>query len=445
MIEACRSHALVSKCARASGEKLHSTANRYKTPDSKRAHVKVIARMSRAGLFVVVNNAAARARAAWPRVRKALAREGIRFEAHESLRPGETEERTRAAIGEGFETIAVVGGDGTLSAATSGYFGQCKRLSKNEGLLEGKGLLEDDGLSDNEGLSDSDRPLDDDGLSDGEGLSEGKLPRAVNSSAALALLPAGTGDDFARGLAGGRRESLEAWLARLIEHCRRDVNNPSGVTNPSDMTNSSGVTNLSVGSAEGLHRSVVMTRGVDVLMGSVDGGARQFVCLNAATLGIGAEVAARVAAQGTTVRRLPGEARFALAAVQSLAAWRNRRVRVRVDGREWAECETNLLAIVNGTYAGGGMNFSPEASLTDGLLDVLTVCGISRAGLVRELARVHRGGHLANPKVTLTRGLHVRVETLDGAESLGVEADGDLRGRTPAEFRVLPAALRVVF
>jgi diacylglycerol kinase family enzyme len=110
----------------------------------------------------------------------------------------------------------------------------------------------------------------------------------------------------------------------------------------------------------------------------------------------------------------------------------------------WQECGTNLLAVVNGTYAGGGMNFSPEASLDDGLLDVLVVCDISRPALLRELARVHGGGHLNNPKVKLTRGRHVRVETLNPADSLGIEADGDVRGRTPAEFRVLPSALRVV-
>jgi diacylglycerol kinase family enzyme len=183
---------------------------------------------------------------------------------------------------------------------------------------------------------------------------------------------------------------------------------------------------------------------VDVLQGSVDGGARRFVCLNAATLGVGAEVAGRVATQGAAVRRLPGEARFALAAVPRLVAWRNRPVRVQVDGRVWEECGTNLLAVVNGTYAGGGMNFSPGASLDDGLLDVLVVCDISRPALLRELARVRHGGHVANPKVKLTRGRHVRVETLDPADSLGLEADGDPRGRTPADLRVLPAALRVV-
>jgi diacylglycerol kinase family enzyme len=181
------------------------------------------------------------------------------------------------------------------------------------------------------------------------------------------------------------------------------------------------------------------------MLGSVDGGARKFICLNAATLGIGAEVAARVAAQGRAVRKLPGEARFALAALPRLAAWRARRVRVTTDGRVWEECGTNLLAVVNGTYAGGGMNLSPAASLSDGLLDVLAVADISRPALLRELSRVHTGGHINSPHVKLTRAAHVHIETLDPADPLGVEADGDPRGLTPADFRVLPSALLIIF
>src|SRR5215207_3349102 len=132
-------------------------------------------------LFVVVNGRAARARAAWPRVREAMTGAGVLFEADEPSTPRETEEATRAALSEGFRTIAVVGGDGTLSAATAGYFGPC------------------------------------------DSLAEGESPRAVNHSAALAVLPAGTGDDFARGLSGGRREPLEAWVARLVRHYRADA------------------------------------------------------------------------------------------------------------------------------------------------------------------------------------------------------------------------------
>jgi diacylglycerol kinase (ATP) len=338
----------------------------------------------KASLFVIINHTAARARETWPLVRAELERACVGFEAHESTREGETEEKAREAFAGGFGTVAAVGGDGTLSAAASGYFEPC------------------------------------------EGLSEGESPRAVNAQASLAVIPAGTGDDFARGLAGGRRAPLDTWVARLVRHCRRDA------------------FDLEDEGAAYLHR-LETTLGVDVMLCGLEGGARRFVCLNAATLGIGAEVAARVAAQGTTARRLPGEARFALAAVPRLLAWRNRRVRVTVDGRVWRECGSNLIAVVNGAYAGGGMNFSPQASLTDGLLDVLAVCDISRPVLVRELSRVHSGGHLGNPKVKLTRARHVRVETLDAADTLGVEADGDPRGHAPADFRVMPAALRVVF
>jgi diacylglycerol kinase (ATP) len=367
--------------------------------------------MERTRLLVIVNHAAARARRAWPDVRARLEAARVRFDAHESVRAGETEGRTRAALAEGYTTVAVVGGDGTLSAAASGYFEPCAPLGADE------------------------------------------LPRAINPSASLAILPAGTGDDFARGLTAGRREPLEAWLARLVAHCRaRDEVVAASVAAHGLADESAFVSHQHEARELKTRGRSETTRRVDVLLGSVDAGAGRFVCLNAATLGVGAEVAGRVAAQGARVRRLPGELRFALAALQSLAAWRNRRVRLRV-GRggsaseedDWTECNTNLIAVVNGTYAGGGMNFSPAASLTDGLLDVLTVCGISRAGLLRELARVHRGGHLANPKVKLTRGARARIETHDPADPLPVEADGDVRGHTPAEFRVIPSALRVVF
>lgn len=341
-------------------------------------------------LFVIVNSRAARARAAWPRLRETLKDSGVRFDSCEPSTPRETEAATRAALARGFRTVAVVGGDGTLSAAASGYFEPC------------------------------------------DSLAEDARPRAVNPSAALAILPAGTGDDFARGLSGGRRETVETWLARLIAHCRADAERDEEIKDVSDEEHVR------------LHHPAESARGVDVILGSVDGGARRFVCVNAVTIGVGAEVASRVAAQGESVRRLPGEARFALASVRSLFEWRNRRVRVRVDEEAWFECATNLIAVVNGAYAGGGMNFSPRASLTDGLLDVLTVDGLSRATLVRELSRVHSGGHLSNPKIKLTLGTRVRVETIDASDALGVEADGDPRGHTPADFRVIPAALRVV-
>lgn len=343
--------------------------------------------MSETRLLVIFNAAASRARRAWPVVRAALEEAGVRHDFHATRFKGDATERTREALREAYETVAAVGGDGTLSEVASGFF----------------------------------EPWD--------ALAEGELPRPVNARAALAVLPAGTGDDFARGLAGGKRAPLPEWLARLVAHERaREVRSESEVEGEA-------VKNLSDGT----------TRAVDVLWGSAAGGQRRFVCLNGATLGIGAEVASRVAAQSGYVLRLSGEARFALAAVQALLAWREREMRVRLDGGEWRASRTNIAAVMSGTHAGGGMNFAPDARPDDGLLDVVTASNLTRREIVRELARIHRGGHLANPKVRVERGARVRIETAEARAALGIEADGEPRGHTPVELRVMPRALRVVW
>jgi diacylglycerol kinase (ATP) len=322
--------------------------------------------------LVIINPASARARHAWPNIKSTLTKAGINFDAHETTHAGDATERTRASLQNGYSTVAVVGGDGTLSEAASGFF-----EFKNE---------------DNDVAS--------------------HLPSPINSNAALAILPAGTGDDFARGLAGGR-EPLEKWLAHFIAYCRRDD-------------------------------ASVAARVVDVIHGRVEHGEQDFICLNVATIGLGAEVAARVASQGNVMRRLPGEARFVSAACGALLAWRERRVRVHIDESEVFEGQTNLLAVANGIYAGGGMMFAPDARNNDGLLDLLLSHDLTRATILRELPRIRRGEHLANEHVRIVKARHVRVETGKPEDALLVEADGNVRGHTPAEFRILPGAIRVV-
>lgn len=317
-------------------------------------------------LLIVINATAAKARRALPVIKARLEQEKLNFEVYETVAPADATARTRAALQAGFETIAVVGGDGTLSEAAEGFF----EFTKNQ---------------------------------------SGSLPSVVNREATLAILPAGTGDDFARGLQGGRAP-LEHWIERLISQSQEKS----------------------------------ASRVVDVMYGACDNYSHEFICLNATTMGIGGETAARVAAQGKFMRRFSGEARFATAAIAALGAWRERRVRVSVDENELIDDRMNLVAIANGRYAGGGMMLSPKARVDDGKLDVITASGFSRAMVMRELPRIHRGGHIANPKVRITQGESVRIETFADEDALLIEADGNVRGRTPAEFRIMPGSLRFV-
>lgn len=317
--------------------------------------------------LIIINHAAAKARRAWPNIRDQLRDARIEFDLYETTRPGDATLQTRKALLDGATTIAVVGGDGTLSEAAEGFF-------------QFKDNLEE-------------------------------LPLQLSPRASLAVLPAGTGDDFARGLTHGTRAPLEYWVEIFTSH--------SQAKKP-------------------------VTQTVDVMYGRCDGYATPFICLNASTMGIGGETAARVAAQGNFMRRFSGEARFASAAIAALAKWRERRVRITVDDNEVIEGPMNLAAVANALYAGGGMMLSPEARCDDGKLDVVSASGLSRAQIVRELARIHKGGHVGNPKVRIRQGTKVRIETFTTEDAMRIEADGNVRGFTPVEFRVMPRALRFV-
>ena len=311
-------------------------------------------------MLIIVNPSAAKARSAWPIIQRQLDAAGLAFEAHETTSPGNATQKTRAALNSGVQSVAVVGGDGTLSEVAEGFF------QFNDDL---------------------DIP-----------------PAPINPSATLAILPSGTGDDFARGLRR-KRSSLNDWIETVISH---------------------------------------RTQTVDVLYGRCNGYEKPFMCLNASTMGIGGETAGRVAAQGKFMRNFSGEFRFVFAAVGALAAWRERRVRVTVDGRVVVDGPMNLAGVANGLYAGGGMMLSPQARVDDGKLDVVTASGLSRANIVTELSRIHTGGHVKNPKVTITQGTIVTIETLLEQDAMPLEADGNVRGVTPVRFEVLPGALRFV-
>jgi diacylglycerol kinase (ATP) len=318
--------------------------------------------------LIIINRVAARARGAWPIIRARLDETGISYDIYETKRAGDATLRARASLEQGCRLIGVVGGDGTLSEVASGYFTAPREA--------------DDGL-----------------------------PSAINSEAALAVLPAGTGDDFARNLVG-RRAPLSHWINSFIAHCQ-------GLYGPT-------------------------TRVVDVLRVRTEDYRRQVVCINASTLGLGGETAARVAAQGKSMRRLSGEARFVAAAMGALAAWRERPVKVKVDHDTVIEGPMNLVAVANARYAGGGMMLSPGAEFDDGKLDVVAARGLSRTEILRELTRIHKGGHVANPKVKIVQGRSASIHTSSPEDALLIEVDGNVCGRTPADYVVMPQAMRIV-
>jgi len=302
----------------------------------------------------IINPAAARGSTLrlWAEARRELSRRGIKFTEHVTGRPGEAVEVTRQGLQSGVSRVVAVGGDGTLNEVVNGY-------------------------------------LDDAG-------------RAINPSAAVGLLPSGTGSDFRRSLGLQTREEairrLTGTSTKLLDAARIVL--------------------------RGQDRRAIASR----------------FLINVASFGLGGDVVALVNEWRATLPRwVGGRVRFIAAAVRALEQYRNVPVRVRLDGGREVEINSHLLVVANGRFAGGGMMLAPHAELDDGLLDVILTDHATRLDVIKELPRIQRGGHLKNPKVTETRAREVSI-TSD--EALAVDIDGELAGFTPADVTVLPSAVR---
>ena len=177
-------------------------------------------------------------------------------------------------------------------------------------------------------------------------------------------------------------------------------------------------------------------RSVDAGRVSTSTGRRYFI--NVADAGIGAEVVRRAARGPAWVG---GTGNFLGAAVVSLLKHRNASVRLRLNDGPVLHRRIRTIAIANGAYLGGGMWIAPQADVNDGQFEVVTIGDVSRWLGIRSLPMLYRGTHGRLRQVEFARARRVEI---DSDEPIGVEADGELAGSTPAVFEVVPAALQVI-
>jgi len=215
---------------------------------------------------------------------------------------------------------------------------------------------------------------------------------------ALALLPGGTGADLPRGL--GLAGGAEAAVDRLLQPRRLAVD---------------------VLTAEFSNQDGKRTE-------------RSFV--NMADAGIGGAVAARVNGRS---KALGGFVSFLTAIVGVFWAYEKPDLAVSVDGVTVREGPTTSVVVANGRYFAGGMRMAPQASFTDGVLDVIIIADVTRRDLVLALPRLYRGTHLDHPRISTFRGHRVSVE----GHAL-LQLDGEHPGWSPLAIHVDPAALEIL-
>lgn len=285
---------------------------------------------------VIINEHAGSGRAAraGELVRQTLSSLGIEYRVHYTQCPGHASALAQKAMDEGAERIIAVGGDGTAMEAAQ--------------PLAGTGVI-------------------------------------------LGIIPAGTGNDFARMLGISSDIGLATRQAVLSAAKRVDA---------------------------------------------IRVGDRLF--LNVASFGMDIDVVRNTERFKRIVR---GMAAYMLGIFASLVARRTTRVDISFDGGPYESREALMVVIGNCQYYGGGIRVLPMASPYDGFMDVMVVEKITRLKIISLLARFVKGRHTDLPICTFKR---CHIMDVHPAGQLEINMDGDLIMFSESRrLELLPGALCV--
>jgi YegS/Rv2252/BmrU family lipid kinase len=257
----------------------------------------------------------------------------------DTLAPGTATEQVRQAVEAGAERVVVLGGDGTLHEAANGL-----------------------------------------------------LRAAVRERPPIAILPAGTGNDYAK-MAGTAGLSVRDAVRRL---------------------GSARIRHFDVGTAWGEY------------------------FINSVGIGFDAEVA-RVVNSWRWVTGLPA---YLAAVFQVLAHFRTLELDVTSDGEAFSG-HLLLLEVAIGPCVGGGFRLTPDAEPDDGWLDICAIQHISMPGILVRLPLVMLGKHTRLKAVRMLRARQVAVSSRSG--TLHAQFDGELREVAGTmDIRLEPRALPVL-
>jgi diacylglycerol kinase (ATP) len=171
--------------------------------------------------------------------------------------------------------------------------------------------------------------------------------------------------------------------------------------------------------------------------------------LGVASFGMSAAVIERVKEGGPDwlpskgPKWLTGRVSFGVSMLQTAIQSRGTRVVLQVDEQHEIHLTVANVSIANARYFGGGMKIAPDAKLTDGKFDVISIGELGPLKMVTNAPRLYLGAHLGMQEVSHTLAQKLSARPVDKDDEVGLEVDGELPGRLPATFQILPQALRV--
>ena len=227
-------------------------------------------------------------------------------------------------------------------------------------------------------------------VSGGDGAQTTAVGPLAHTDAVLGVIPGGTGNSFAQTL--GIKPTLEAGVDAIVNGRIERVD-----------------------------------------LGRVNG--RYFA--NFSTIGLTAKVGASTP---HWLKQFAGSFAYAITAIKPLVSEKPFACTIMVGKKKKEKLKTFQIVVANGRYF-GSKPLLPDATITDGKLSFYTTTGLSHYELVRMYLAVVAGTQTELPDAQYFCAKKIKIKT---RHKHLVSIDGDFGGYTPATFRVVKKALRVM-
>ena len=224
----------------------------------------------------------------------------------------------------------------------------------------------------------------------GDGLVNLCLQEVAEQNIGLSVVPAGTGNDF----------------ARAVGSHKKSVNEIFNVVRSQDPTT------IDLGLVTGAFGKrwyvQVLSTGFDALVNNL----------------------------ANRINWPRGQMKYTLATVLTLARFKPIPYELIIDGKQFKQ-DFMLLSVANGETYGGGMRICPDASNSDGIFDILLVHPVSKIVLLSIFPKVFTGKHVPHPKIDIIRGKKVQISA-----DASAFADGEFVSKLPIEITNVNNALK---
>lgn len=140
--------------------------------------------------------------------------------------------------------------------------------------------------------------------------------------------------------------------------------------------------------------------------------------------------------------KITGSTAYLLSTIKNLGTYKAKKVIIKIDDKIIRR-EVIMVAVGNGQYIGGGMKVTPGAIIDDELFEICIVNKVNKVKLLALFPSIFKGTHVEIKNVVeIYTGKNIQIETIE--DRLLVNADGNIIGTTPLKISFMKEKIQFI-